>query len=634
MLRTTRLRSMAVAAVLSVATTLIGVPIGVSAHGTQSAPGAALPAAAPAAASQHLAPTLTSDGTFIGAPGVQGTIDTGAWSLVSDPAIGQPPRFAQVNPYAPLSSGTWSTLGSNGSGDGALSGIVYALAVSGSNLYVGGSFADAAGIPGLDYLAMWNGSAWSQVGTYHGAINDTVYALAVSGTDLYVGGDFTDAGGIATADKVARWDGTSWHALGSNAAHDDGALTIHNFFSSVMAIAVSGTDVYVGGLFSDAAGIANADSIAMWDGSSWSALGSNGAGDGAIGGGVDSLAMAGTDLYVGGQFDNAAGNAFADNIAMWDGTSWSALGSNPTHDDGAIAAPNPVENDYSVYALALIDGDLYVGGDFLVTAATPRADNIAMWDGTTWSAVGSNGSGGAALNDVVSALAVSGTDLYVGGEFTDAAGAPRADRVAMWDGTSWSALGSNGAGGGALNNRVYALAVSGIDVYAGGYFTDAATIATADDVAKWHPTAASTRKPDGRVRLGSTGAFVGDDVYNTTGIGQSVGGGVSGGGIVAFGISIQNDGVLTERLKVKGTKSTSANYTVRYTHGKTNITKAVVAGTFKTPLLAFGASYLITVSVTVASTAPLHTRLTLLATISSVGNTNAKDVVKFSAWRA
>jgi hypothetical protein len=67
------------------------------------------------------------------------------------------------------------------------------------------------------------------------------------------------------------------------------------------------------------------------------------------------------------------------------------------------------------------------------------------------------------MNSTVYSLAVSGGDLYAGGLFTTAGGAP-ATNIAKWDGTSWSALGSG------MNNDVNALAVSGSDLYAGGYF--------------------------------------------------------------------------------------------------------------------------------------------------------------------
>jgi hypothetical protein len=103
--------------------------------------------------------------------------------------------------------------------------------------------------------------------------------------------------------------------------------------------------------------------------------------------------------------------------------------------------------------------------------------------------------------------------------------------------------------------------------------------------------------------------------------------------VATFGISVQNDGVLADRFMVKGTKSAPANYSVKYFHGKKDITAAVVAGTFETPSLAFGASFLITAKVTVASTARLRAKFGLQATISSVGNVNKKDVVQFVTWR-
>jgi hypothetical protein len=55
------------------------------------------------------------------------------------------------------------------------------------------------------------------------------------------------------------------------------------------------------------------------------------------------------------------------------------------------------------------------------------------------------------------------TNLYAGGSFTTAGGLT-ANYIAKWDGSSWTALGSG------MDNVVAALAVSGSDLYAGGYF--------------------------------------------------------------------------------------------------------------------------------------------------------------------
>jgi len=42
------------------------------------------------------------------------------------------------------------------------------------------------------------------------SLNGSVTALHADGADLYVGGIFTDAGGVTSADYVAKWNGTAW----------------------------------------------------------------------------------------------------------------------------------------------------------------------------------------------------------------------------------------------------------------------------------------------------------------------------------------------------------------------------------------------------------------------------------------
>ncbi|MDW8390560.1 MAG: hypothetical protein RMK84_10590 [Oscillochloridaceae bacterium] len=369
---------------------------------------------------------------------------------------------------------TWSALGGSGS-NGALTGGVGALAVSGGTLYVGGWFTDAAGIPEADYVARWDGSAWSALGgSGNGALTNQVHALAVSGSNVYVGGSFWDAAGIPQADRVARWNATTntWSALGGSGSN--GALT-----GGVGALAVSGSNVYVGGNFQNAAGLVRADFVARLDTTTntWSALGGGSSTSGALTGGVRAVAVSGGELFVGGDFWSAANIFEATFAARWNGSAWSALEAG-----GGYAAPSG-----NVYALAVSGSDVYVGGRFWNAAGIPQADYVARWNSmtNTWSALGGGVDG--ALDGEVTALAVNGGDVYAGGRFTDAAGIPEADYVARWDGSSWSALGGSG-GNGALNDTVTALAVNGGDVYAGGFFQDAASIAEADYVARWNAT--------------------------------------------------------------------------------------------------------------------------------------------------
>src|SRR5206468_1251784 len=86
---------------------------------------------------------------------------------------------------------------------------VYAIAMSGSDVYAGGAFDTAGGLP-ANGIAKWDGSNWSDLGSGWGRIS----AIRTSGCDVYVGGGFTSAGGVPARD-IAKWDGSTWSALGS-----------------------------------------------------------------------------------------------------------------------------------------------------------------------------------------------------------------------------------------------------------------------------------------------------------------------------------------------------------------------------------------------------------------------------------
>lgn len=238
--------------------------------------------------------------------------------------------------------------------------------------------------------------------------------------------------------NIAKWNGNVWSALGSGMTNQIGDSAY------VMALAVSGTNLYAGGHFNSPG-----NNIAKWGGGTWTALGSGLSGDQSWKPRVYALAASGTNLYVGGWF-TTAGGAPITNIAKWNGSSWSGLGSGFNF------------NYIAVYSLAVSGTNLYVGGSFNSVGGV-AATNIAKWDGHAWSALGTGMSGS------VYALAVNGTDLYAGGYFTNAGGVP-ANNIAKWDGHTWSALGSG------VDNTVYALATDGVGhLFAGGRFGLAGT---------------------------------------------------------------------------------------------------------------------------------------------------------------
>ena len=352
-----------------------------------------------------------SDGNWISiSPSIPGT-DGGVRAAVADSSgnlyIGGDFKVVGdviANGIAKWNGSNWSALGSG------VDGGVVALAVSGSDLYVGGYFSTAGGGAATN-IAKWNGSSWSALGS---GINDTVWALTVSGTNVYAGGIFTTAGGT-NANSIAKWNGTHWSALGSG------------MNGPVLALAVSGSDLYAGGEFTTAGDI-DASHIAKWNGSSWSALGSGIGTFSFSPRSVYALAVSGTDLYAGGYFTMAGGSA-ANRIAKWNGSSWSALGSGIND-----WLDNPPDHPPAVVALAVSGSDVYAGGAFRAAGGI-EVSNIAKWNGSNWSALGSG------MPGWVSALAVSGSDLYAGGNFTTAGGSEAA-AIAKWNGSSWSALGS------------------------------------------------------------------------------------------------------------------------------------------------------------------------------------------------
>jgi len=342
-----------------------------------------------------------------------------------------------VKAWTPLTTGT--------------NGEVWALAVIGTDLYVGGNFTTAGGNT-ANHIAKWNGSAWSPLvsaNTSVNGINGIVTALTVIGTDLYAGGWFTTAGGVPAL-NVAKWDGSNWTALGSGISAA----------GAINALVAMGNNIYATSYILDPALGGQGNIIAKWDGSNWSQFTS-------MDDYVSTFLVDGTNLYAGGQF-TMIGNVTANHIAKWNGSNWSAFG---------------VGTDFYIggTGLEMMAGKLYVGGRFL-NAGGSTANFIASWNGSAWSSFGSGSNIG--MNNSVEGLKTMGSDLYASGSFTTAQGIS-ANSIAKWDGTLWSPLGTG------MNDGVWRLAVVGSDLYAGGIFTTAGGV-SANYIARYSCTGPNT----------------------------------------------------------------------------------------------------------------------------------------------
>jgi len=365
----------------------------------------------------------------------------------------------------------WSPLGAG------VNGLVRALVVhddgTGPALFVGGEFTSAGGTPAAR-VAKWNGSAWSALGS---GCTDVVGALASfkSATDsapyLYAGGRFNLAGSTLVG-KIARWDGASWSSVGGGVQGPGDSVVAA---LEVVDDPTDGPVLYVAGGFASAGGVP-ASCIAKWDGQTFSPLGL-GVSTGSILGLATRVEEGAQVLYVGGGFVEAGGEP-AQRVARWDGASWQPIGTQLWQE---------------VIGLAFFDAGeekgerLFVGGD--ITSASGRPINyITMWDGAEWQPLsdGLNGS----VSDLVATESGpdGGAGLYVGGA-PRSAGGVTLNHIGRWDGTAWHALGTGVTtpqGGPAW---VGALALfddgSGSALYAGGAFTIAGST-TVNRIARWN----------------------------------------------------------------------------------------------------------------------------------------------------
>jgi hypothetical protein len=168
---------------------------------------------------------------------------------------------------------------------------------------------------------------------------------------------------------------------------------------------------------------------------------------------VYALAVDDNRVYIGGQFGPTA-------------THSNLIGLSKTDSGMVWGSPSP---DSVVRALALSDGTLYVGGEF-ANVGSGRA-KLAAIDSSGGLVAGWN----PGANDTVNALAVDGDNVYIGGAFTQLGGSARnhLGAVAKTD-AALNAWDPN------LDGEVTGLALSSHFLYAGGQFSQVGTGGSAE----------------------------------------------------------------------------------------------------------------------------------------------------------
>jgi hypothetical protein len=303
----------------------------------------------------------------------------------------------------------------------------------------------------LQRIGRWNGVTWSPLGT---GINGQVRAVCVRPNgDVIAGGTFSSAGGVA-AGNLARWNGAAWVAMPSVSAVNallalpngdvivggtggvqrwNGAFMLPlgtglglvgpTPFVNALALLPNG-DVVVGGGFTSAGGM-SANSIARWNGTTWSTFGSGFTGWWSNPASVLSLGvLANGDVVASGNF-LYSGSVPAGGCMRWNGTAWVAMGT------GSPSFANAMTT--------LPDGALLVGA----------SNTLQRWDGATWSAFGG------APNGAVRALAYVPSGTIAAGGFFTAGGtqvSPYFGTIASSCPATASPFGAGCAGSGGINS--------------------------------------------------------------------------------------------------------------------------------------------------------------------------------------
>jgi hypothetical protein len=346
---------------------------------------------------------------------------------------------AKAQTWAPVSTGI----------DGAAANTTWALYSYDSIMYAGGWFSTAGGV-GVNDMAQWNGINWAPMGTgSSGYINAMVYYNG----NLYAGGEFDTIGGVIAHD-IAMWNGTNWMPVGTTG--------MRSAQYGVYAMAVYKGELYAGGSFDTVDG-KQVFGIAKWNGTAWSALGS-GVYAADEDDGVFAMTVYNGNLYVAGGLDSAGGVPITDEVAKWDGSTWSNLG-------GFTNGP--------MYALAVYNGNLYMGGWADTIGGLP-ANSIARWNDTTWTSLGM-GLYGEPGGSQVSALVAYNGELYAGGYF-DSVNGGFLNGIAKWNGSQWSKVG--GSIGVNISGSIDAMTIFNNSLYAGGGFDSIGGV-YAKNIAMW-----------------------------------------------------------------------------------------------------------------------------------------------------
>ena len=321
--------------------------------------------------------------------------------------------------------------------------VQYAITTYNGNLVVGGQSGNGGTFN--SGIMQWNGSTWSSVGTgIQGG--GSIYALIVYNGNLIAVGGFENIGGVKV-NGIAQWNGTSWSIIGNK-----GIESASN--GNVSCLDIYNGNLIAGGYFDSINGI-HVNSIAQWNGITWTPLGN---GFGAYSASCGTLLNYNGNLIATGLFDSA-GTFQLSNLAQWNGTVWDTVrlsdygdimkygenGGGVVWNGNLVLRANSTIIEWNGNQWSTINNSIYTigvpsvgssvivyGGNLLAT----NGSNIQSWNGSAWSSLGSFtliGNTNPTDYPTVYAMTIYNGNLAVCGYFSS-------DGVAVYNGSTWTNL--------------------------------------------------------------------------------------------------------------------------------------------------------------------------------------------------
>jgi len=162
----------------------------------------------------------------------------------------------------------------------------------------------------------------------------------------------------------------------------------------------------------------------------------------------------------------------------------------------------------------------------------------------------------------------------------------------------------------------------------GNTTTDAFVIKSPNPATVFIARSDATEQPDMQAAAPGSSTFFGNNIYNSDGSNQIAVANIARGGSATFQLKLQNDGTAMDSFLLKGTASFSTRFTATYRSGSTDITEAVLAGTYPVNNLAAGASRIFTVQLKASSAASQFEGSNVGLTATSVVTPSKTDTAR------